>query len=220
MSEKKASFSDFVFHQPARGSGYRANVDALHLAAFAMEGRRAKVAFDLGSGAGAVGLTLLQHSAASLVVFVEIDPEAARLAARNVSESGWDGRGEVLEGDVTKLSFARAAEADLVTCNPPYTEPSRGRAAPEPRRARARSGSLSVFVEAARRFAGKRARVCFVYPAHDLGTLMATLRSAGIEPKRLRAVHARATTPARIVLVEGRAAKAGGLVVEPPLFET
>ena len=219
MSEKKASFSDFVFHQPPRGSGYRANVDALHLAAFAMAGRKAKVAFDLGSGAGAVGLTLLQHAAAARVVFVEIDPEAARLAARNLGESGWAHRGEVLEGDVTKLSFAHAAEADLVTCNPPYTEPARGRVSPEPRRARARSGSLSVFVEAARRFSGRRARVCFVYPAHDLATLIATLRTVGIEPKRRRAVHARATAPARIVLVEGQAAKAGGLVVEPPLIE-
>ncbi|MEO6420194.1 MAG: methyltransferase [Polyangiaceae bacterium] len=220
MSAKTAAFSDFVFHQPARGTGYRANVDALHLAAFAMAGRRAKVAFDLGAGAGAVGLTLIKNEAAGRVVLVEIDPEAAALAARNLSESGWDDRGEVLEGDVTKLSFAHAGEADLVTCNPPYTEPSRGRVPPEPRRARARSGSLAVFVEAARRFAGRRARVCFVYPAPDLATLIATFRGAGIEPKRLRAVHARATSPARIVLVEGQAAKPGGLVVEPPLIET
>lgn len=211
---------DFVFHQPARGTGYRANVDALHLAAFAMAGRRAKVAFDLGSGAGAIGLTLLHNDAATRVVFVEIDPEAAALAARNVRESGWDDRGEVLEGDVTKLSFAHTGEADLVTCNPPYTEPSRGRVPPEPRRARARSGSLAVFVEAARRFAGRRARVCFVYPAPDLATLLATLRGAGIEPKRLRTVHAKEASPARIVLVEGQAAKPGGLVVEPPLIET
>ena len=53
-----------------------------------MAGRQAKVASDLGSGAGAVGLTLLHHAAAQRVVFVEIDPEAARLAARNLSESG------------------------------------------------------------------------------------------------------------------------------------
>ncbi len=185
-----------------------------------MAGRRAKLAFDLGSGAGAIGLTLLQHAAATRVVFVEIDPEAAALAARNVHESGWDDRAEILEGDVTKLSFAHAGEADLVTCNPPYTEPSRGRVPSEPRRARARSGSLAVFVEAARRFAGRRARVCFVYPAPDLATLFATLRGAGIEPKRLRTVHAKAASPARIVLVEGQAAKAGGLVVEPPLIET
>jgi tRNA1Val (adenine37-N6)-methyltransferase len=211
---------DFIFHQPARGTGYRANVDALHLAAFAMAGRRAKVAFDLGSGAGAVGLTLLHHAAAARVVFVEIDPDASALAARNLIENGWAERGKVLEGDVTKLSFACAGQADLVTCNPPYTEPSRGRVPPEPRRARARSGSLAVFVEAARRFAGKRARVCFVYPAHDLATFLAMLRAAGIEPKRLRAVHARASTPARIVLVEGQAAKPGGLVVEPPLIES
>ena len=220
MTERSAAFRDFIFHQPARGSGYRANVDALHLAEFAGQGgSAAKRAFDLGAGAGAVGLTLLHQRRAAHVVFVEVDPEAARLAARNIQESGWSNRGEVALGEVGAVSFARAGEADLVVCNPPYIDPSRGRVPPEPRRARARSGSLTTFVEAARRFAGKRSRICFVYPANDLATLVATLRAAGIEPKRLRMVHPRSGRPARIVLVEGRAGKIGGLVVEPPLIE-
>ena len=80
-------------------------------------------------------------------------------------------------------------------------------------------GSLDAFVLAARKLAGRRARVCFVYPANELSTLLATLRAAGLEPKRMRAVHAKRDAPARIVLVESQAAKAGGLVIEPPLVE-
>jgi len=38
-------------------------------------------------------------------------------------------------------------------------------------------------------------------------------------PKRLRFVHADASTPARVALIELRRAKPGGLVVLPPLFE-
>jgi len=213
-----------LVHQPTRGAGYRANVDAFHLARFAAaptEGRTATrtVAFDLGAGAGAVGLSLLALHAVHRVVFVEIDPEAAAHAERNVAAHGWTARAEVLRADVAEAAEAHAGRAHLVVANPPYVEIGRGRAPAEARRARARMGSLEAFVVAARKLAGRRARVCFVYPARELATLFATLRASGLEPKRLRTVHAKGNAPARIVLVEAQPAKAGGLVLEPPLVE-
>src|SRR5882724_862514 len=61
--------------QPARGAGYRTNVDAILLGAFAAaEHRRVKTAVDLGAGVGAVGLTLLYFDVAEKVVFIEKDP--------------------------------------------------------------------------------------------------------------------------------------------------
>jgi tRNA1(Val) A37 N6-methylase TrmN6 len=65
--------------------------------------------------------------------------------------------------------------------------------------------------------------VCFVYPAIEATTLLLELRKRGLEPKRLRAVHGaprRGIDRARIVLVEAVAGKPGGLVIEPPYFET
>jgi tRNA1(Val) A37 N6-methylase TrmN6 len=58
-----------------------------------------------------------------------------------------------------------------------------------------------------------------VYPANELASLVEALRGAGLEPKRLRAVHAAADRDARVVLVEAMAAKPGGLAIEPPLIE-
>lgn len=209
-----------IVFQPARGDGYRVNVDAFHLARFAAAGGRpARAAFDLGAGSGAVGLALLALDGAARVTFVEIDDEAAAFAVKNLAAHGWEERGEVLRADVARLPMALDGTADLIVCNPPYVEVGRGRLPPEPRRARARMGSLALFVGAARKLAGRRARVCFVYPASELITLLATLRGAGLEPKRLRAVHARATSKARIALVEAQAAKTGGLVVEPPTID-
>ena len=212
-----------LVHQPARGAGYRANVDAFHLAHFAaapFSGRETRtVAFDLGAGAGAVGLSLLALHAVRRVVFVEIDPEAAAHAERNLTEHGWQSRADVIRGDVGDVAIEHAGAAHLVVANPPYVEVGRGRTPAEARRARARVGSLETFVVAARKLAGRRARVCFVYPARELATLFGALRSAGLEPKRMRAVHAKEDGPARIVLVEAQAAKAGGLVIEPPRFE-
>jgi tRNA1Val (adenine37-N6)-methyltransferase len=214
-----------VLFQPPRGSGYRTNVDALLLAAFASApqpaptrlARPAPVAFDLGSGVGAVGLALLRFGAAKRVVFVEIDELTAAMARRNLDANAWTGRGEVVRGDVCDVARSRRGEANLVVCNPPYIAPGRGRVPAA--EARARSGDLGVFVEAARQLAGRAARVCFVYPAGELGSLLETLAGEGLHSKRMRFVHASPAATARVVLVEARAGRPGGLHVLPPLVE-
>ena len=220
-----------VLGQPARGGGYRVNVDAVLLAAFAAGAdargggaaarrpRRARAAFDLGAGVGAVGLSLLHLGVADHVTMVEVDTALAKLAESNAVANGWAERIVVLRADVSDLACLPAGAADLIVCNPPYVEPGRGRA-PAPARARARSGPLHVFLDAARRLAGRRARVFFVYPAIETTTLLIEMRARGLEPKRLRAVHGRAHDKARVVLVECVAGRPGGLVLEPPLVET
>lgn len=224
-----------VLGQPARGGGYRVNVDAVLLAAFAAgalgvsddargarearKPRRARAAFDLGAGVGAVGLSLLHLGAADRVTMVEVDAALAKLAESNAVANGWADRIDVLRADVSDVTLMPAGAADLVVCNPPYVELGRGRA-PAPARARARSGPLSVFLDAARRLAGRRARVIFVYPAIEATTLLSELRARGLEPKRMRAVHGRVHDQARVVLVECVAGRPGGLVLEPPLVET
>ncbi len=225
FSPSDSSTTDALFdgrvllQQPARGEGYRVNADALLLAEFARGRVPAATAFDLGAGVGSVGLSLLYLRAATRVVLVEIDVAAAALAERNLHDNGWSDAGEVVRGDVSDVARARRGEAQLVVCNPPYVEPGRGRLAQNAARAKARSGELATFVSAARGVAGRRARVCFVYPAPELATLFATMRASGLEPKRMRAVHASASAAARVVLVEAQPAKAGGLVVMPPLIE-
>ncbi len=206
--------------QPARSAGYRVNVDAYRLATFAGgAARAARRTFDLGAGVGPIAIALLDAGATARAVLVEADDEAARFAQENVLARGHAPHAEIVHGDVLEVAATRRGEADLVVCNPPYFEPGRGRAPREPRRARARTGSLEHFVDAARHVAGRRARVCFVYPAREALALLAALRARGLEPKRLRAVHARGNAAARIVLVEALPAKTGGLTVEPPLFE-
>ena len=209
-----------VLFQPPRGVGYRTNVDALLLAAFAAapgDASPAATAYDLGAGVGAVGLALLRLGVAKRVVLVEIDAGPAAMARRNLDANGWTDRGEVLRADVRDVARSRRGQATLVVCNPPYVAPGRGRVAPA--QARARIGELETFVGAARQIAGRKARVCFVYPAHELGTLLATLAADGLHAKRLRFVHASPDAPARVALVEARASRPGGLAVMPPLVE-
>lgn len=206
-----------TLHQPARKTGYRVNVDALLLAAFVGH-RRVKHAVDLGSGVGAVGLSLLHIGVARRVSMAEIDAKLAALAQKNAEANGWTDRVFVHVGDVRGLP-GEIESADLVVCNPPYVPPGRGR---EPNAAvrAAKYGDLEVFVEAARIIAGRRARIAFVYPAIEATALLTAMSRHGIEPKRLRAVHGRAQDLARVVLVEGACGKPGGLAIEPPFIET
>jgi tRNA1Val (adenine37-N6)-methyltransferase len=215
--------------QPAQGTGYRTNVDAILLADFAADGaRKIQRAVDLGAGVGAVGLSLLILGATQRVDFIERDPFLADLCQRNLEANGWMARGSVhvADLDAPRASFGLDIDhaANLVVANPPYVAPQRdGRVRserqPAANRLASRQGELSPFVRAAATLLGRRGRACFIYPAHALLELTTLARQAGLEPKRIRFVHGKAKRPARVVLVELARAKPGGLVVVPPLFE-
>lgn len=223
MTTTDTLFSGAVaLRQPGRGEGYRVNVDAILLAAFASgilcrRPRACQHAVDLGAGVGAVGLSLLHFGAVDRVTMIEIDPDLADLARENAAANGWTSRIAVTTRSVID-AFYDESEADLVVCNPPYVPPGRGRPPAEPIRG-AKHGELGTFLDAARGRAGRRARACFVYPAIETTTLLEGLRERGLEPKRLCTVHARATDPARVILVEAVAGRPGGLLIEPPFIE-
>jgi tRNA1(Val) A37 N6-methylase TrmN6 len=203
--------------QPARG--YRTNVDALLLGAFAAN-RQSRTVADLGAGVGAVSLTLGHLGASQRFVLVEREPDLAELARRNLGAAGFASSLYELDLGDDPLPPALRACADLVVSNPPYHEA----ASSQPRRdrleRRARTGTLPPFLRAARKLlAGQRARAVFAYPASSLALLLALAAKETLVPKRLRLVHPKADEPARLALVELRVARPGGLVVEPPLVE-
>src|SRR4051794_39738762 len=83
-----------ALRQPSRGAGYRVNVDAILLAAFAAgligaRNRTSHHAVDLGAGVGAVGLSMLHFAATKRVTMIEIDPHLASLATENAEVNGW-----------------------------------------------------------------------------------------------------------------------------------
>jgi tRNA1Val (adenine37-N6)-methyltransferase len=204
--------------QPAEG--YRVNVDALVLAAFAAGSRPAALAVDLGAGIGSVGLTLHHVGAVERLVLIEREPMLVELARRNLALAG--ATGDVFELDIARgaLPPAVAHCADLVICNPPFFDEGAGRGQKHPLTRTARTGELEPFVAAAARsLRGSRGRAAFAYPARALSELFHASKRAGLVPKRLRFVHARLDSPARLALVELRRAKPGGLVVEAPLVE-
>ncbi|HOG07021.1 MAG: tRNA1(Val) (adenine(37)-N6)-methyltransferase [Syntrophales bacterium] len=204
--------------QPEKG--YRFSIDALLLAHFVRLKDRASV-LDLGTGSGVIALLLALRWRYAQVVGIEIQPELADLARRNVQANGLDDRIEIRRGDVRQPAGAIPERAcDAVVFNPPYRRLDAGRINDDPQRARSRHeilGSLQDFLRAAAFALKAKGSVSLIYPSSRASELMVRMRAARLEPKRLLPVYSHAASEGEFVLVEG--IKAGGeeMKLLPPL---
>ena len=201
--------------QPARGCGYRFNLDPVLLAGFVAPARHV---LDLGAGCGVIGLLLLRLGKAERVTAVEIQPELAALATQNAADNGFCHRFHVLEGDLRTVDLPHA---DAVVFNPPYFRRGDGRVSPEAGRAAGRfesHGTLADFVRSAIRSVSSRGRVSAVVPVGRRREVETECVANGASLRRQRDVCSRVGSRARHLLWE--AVRAPGVRTEPPLSES
>jgi tRNA1Val (adenine37-N6)-methyltransferase len=209
---------DLVFWQPARGRGYRFNLDPVLLSAFASPARHV---LDLGSGVGVLGILLLATGKAERVTAVEVQPALAELTRRNARENGLADRLHVITGDCREQPLPAV---DAVVFNPPYFRPSEGQPAPDRCRDVARHerhGTLADFVARAAAVIGTSGHVAVIIPARRGPELEALLRQAGAFALRRRLVLPRDGEAAGHWMLEGRfgpGAAIEALRHEPPLL--
>jgi tRNA1Val (adenine37-N6)-methyltransferase len=188
-----------VLEQPARGHGYRFNVDALWLTRACACAAVTEHAIDLGAGVGAIGLSLLFLSIARRVSLVERDPSAAALLRSNAAP--FRDRAIVFESDAARPDLA-IDPAPLVVCNPPYFLEPTGPVAIEARRAEARSGHPAVFMDATARLLSRDGLARWIYPATGLPLVLVEAARVGLSARTVRFVHPAPCRPARVVLIE------------------
>ncbi len=202
------------------GKGYRFSVDAVLLARFASEEPGGR-ALDLGCGCGVVALCLLALGGARSVVGVDIQPDMVDRAARSAAWNGWAGRARFLVGDLRDLGGVLGGERfDLVVANPPYRPVGAGKVSPDASMAVARhevACGIGDVVRAARERLGPGGRLCVIYPAARLATLLWACRREGVEPRVLRAVHPREGARASRVLLRAERGGREGLELRAPL---
>jgi tRNA1Val (adenine37-N6)-methyltransferase len=201
--------------------GYRFSLDPVLLCAFAKIGSAVRIC-DLGTGSGVIPLLLAGANPAATILGVEVQPELADRARRNVELNGLRERVTILEFDLRRIREELPAEScQAVLANPPYRRPATGRISPSTERAVARHevhGGLVDFLVAAAWLLPTGGRFFLVYLAERLTELLASMRQFALEPKRLRCIHSRFGEEARMVLVEGRKGSGPGLKIEPPLY--
>ncbi len=193
-------------------AGHRAGHDAVLLAA-ATAARPGDRVADFGAGVGAAGLALARRVGALDLVLVEIDPALGRLAAANAAANGIRARVATFDLGADAAAFAAAGlgpdSIDAVLMNPPFNDPARQRASPDPaRRAahEARVTTLDGWVHGARRVLRPGGALTLIWRAEGLGDVLASL-ARGFGGVAVLPVHGKDAAPAIRILV--RAVKGG-----------
>ena len=194
--------------------GFSYGRDAVLLANFVRAGREER-ALDMGTGTGILAI-LVNGKTGARVTAVEIQPEAAALAAESVKLNGQDGV-QVMTGDVREIHTTLGKECfDLAVCNPPYYRG--GTASPDPARRQCTSQETLTMEDAAQsasRMLKNGGRFYLCYPAEGFAALCAALIQNGIQPKRVQLAYG-GNRP-YLALVEGKKGGREGLVWELPI---
>ncbi|MEW6571074.1 MAG: tRNA1(Val) (adenine(37)-N6)-methyltransferase [Nitrospirota bacterium] len=203
-------------------TGYRFSVDSLLLYEFVDLKNVSNIA-DLGAGSGIVGILLAKRYPQAKVTLFEIQDSLIALAQKNVALNNLRGRVTTVKCDISELSRrnARFGSYDLVVSNPPFRRLKSGRINLEEERAIARHEiklGLSEFIDAAARILRARGRLCLIYHPWRLAELVERLKKRGMEPKRIRFVHSRISSEAKMVLLEAVKTGKTGMRVENPFF--
>jgi len=193
-------------------SGHRAGHDAILLAA-ATPARPGDQVVDLGAGVGAAGLAVARRVSGIDLALVEIDPTLAALARSNATANALSADVIVLDIEADASAYAEAGlapdSADVVLMNPPFNDPARHRASPDPVRERAHVATgttLESWVHAARRVLRSNGRLAMIWRADGIAEVLAALER-GFGSVEILPVHADVTAPAIRILV--RAIKGG-----------
>ena len=86
---------------------------------------------DLCAGVGCLGILAAQRYPMSSVTLVELDPQAAALAIKNVALHNLDERVEVIQGDACQWLASETRKWDLILTNPPYVDAAHMQTLPE-----------------------------------------------------------------------------------------
>ena len=198
-------------------SQFRLSTDSVACAWFARFGSRSKIA-DLGCGSGAIGLMLLASDPTLQVTGIELQPDAAAMAQENGQRNSVNFT--AIPGDLREIrTLLPANSMDGVISNPPYFPVGSGLTASGPLSA-ARSEetcSLAQLCDAADWLLRWGGKFVMVHRPERLVDLIWELRSRKLEPKRIRFVRHKPTSPVSLVLLEARKGGKPGLSYEPDL---
>ena len=209
-----------TLRQPA--AGYRVGIDPVALAAAvpAGEGDRG---FDIGSGVGAAALCLAARVPECRVYGVEIQRDLVRLAAENIALNGFEGRVDVMVGDLTRPPPRLAAGSfHHVMSNPPYRAAGDGHPPADAGKAISTieaAGGLAEWVDFCVRMVRHKGSVTFIHRADRLDELLACLRdkTGGLVVYPLWPTADR-DRPAKRVIVQAVKGGAGPLKLLPGMI--
>jgi len=206
------------------GGVYRVGADSVLLAYFAGRSNQKKRAraIDLGCGCGIISILLAWRDAGLRVDGVDIQPDAVRCATENAALSGLSDRINFIGGDIRNhRRFLQSGIYDITVANPPYYAPGSGKRSADASRSIARCEelcSLDDICVAASYLTRWGGSFSLVHKTRRLADIFRALDKSGFEPKRIRFVHNKSSSPPNLVLIESRRGGKPSLYTEAPLI--
>lgn len=204
-----------------KAQGFRFGTDAVLLADFARAKPGERIV-DIGTGTGVLPLLIAARSENTTFDAFEVQEDVADMAARSVRLNGLEGRIHVHAADCREAAKRIGyGVCHMVVTNPPYTAAGAGLVSPENTRALSRSDSdcsLEDWMAACAKVLRNGGRLCCVFPAPRMLQMCDAMRAAGVEPKRLRLIAARADAAPKLILLEGLKGGRPGLHMLPLLI--
>jgi tRNA1(Val) A37 N6-methylase TrmN6 len=137
---------------------------------------------DLGAGIGAAGLAVASRIRDIDLVLVERDQALVDIARANLAANNLKGCAVALDVAASAAAFAvaglRPDSVDRVLMNPPFNDPSRHQASPEPTRRAAHvddDDTLATWMRSVRRILKPAGTVSLIWRAEEVGRVLAAL---------------------------------------------
>jgi len=203
---------------------YKVGTDSMLLAHFICRAQRKSIkrAVDLGCGCGVLAIISAFHNTGLVVDGVDIAPDAVSCATKSAELSGLSDRVSFKEADIRcHRDIFNSGEFDFAVANPPYYALHSGHQSEDTNRASARSEelcSLEDVCEAAAYLLRWGGSFSFVHKPERLAYIFRSLCNSGLEPKRVRFVQNKKSSPPNLVLIESRRGGKPSLKVEAPLI--
>jgi len=195
--------------------------DALLLAYFSAP-RKTEKACDLGTGCGIIPLLWCRDERKEKITAVEIQEAACEQVLKAIEQNSLREKFEIINADLRELKGKLPMGSwNLVTMNPPYKAANTGIKSRGEAELIARHEVLCTLEEITKaaaellKFGG---RFCLCHRPERLCDVFAAMRSAGIEPKRLRLVAQKNGKAPWLMLAEGKKGGKPGLIIEPLLI--
>ena len=177
---------------------------------------------DLGSGTGIIPLLCAEKKRFSEIYAIEIQESFAALIKTNAEQNGFSDIITPICNDIRDIKAqALGKEVDVVTANPPYMKDNAGKRNAHDEKYIARHevcGTVSDFCATAGKLLRYGGKFACVWRPDRLSELMAGLRDAGLEPKRMRFVHADLSSKPCVVLTEAIKGASPSVRISPPLI--
>lgn len=196
-------------------------IDAVLLSSFAKV-KTGERALDLGTGTGIIPILLEAKNEGQTYAGLEIQEGCADMARRSVRYNRLEDKVKITTGDIKEAAdIYGAASFEVVTVNPPYMIGQHGIRNGNEAKYIARHEILctleDVLMQSARLLTEK-GRFYMVHRPFRLPEILSGMCRFGIEPKRMRLVHARIEKEPNMVLIEGIKGARPRMRVEPPLI--